>query len=276
MKNCGEGLTTLLEQTRPLKQQLQSHPLYSSITTIADVRRFMETHVFAVWDFMSLLKALQRGITCVAVPWIPTEHPAARLINEIVRDEESDLGRSGEPVSHFELYRSAMMECGSDTSCIDRFLKLLGRGCPVTLALEIAGVPAGACEFVKATFRVISTGQLHQIAAAFAFGREDLIPEMFSAIIHEMKHDIPGLETFHYYLDRHIQLDGDEHAPHAHNMVSELCGTDPARWQEAISAANEALLARIHLWDSLVAGGLLAVAETFKPESESSAKMFLM
>jgi hypothetical protein len=123
-------------------------------------------------------------------------------------------------------------------------------------------------------FDIIGTGQLHQIAAAFAFGREDLIPEMFSARIREMKHDIRGLETFHYYLERHIALDSDDHGPHAHQMVSELCGDDPKKWEDAISAANKALQARIHLWDSLVAGNGMP-AETSK-SGEAPVEMFLM
>jgi hypothetical protein len=276
MNHRSEGLDNLLTETQPLRRRLQSHPLYSSIRTIGDVQRFMETHVFAVWDFMSLLKILQRGLTCVEVPWVPTKHPAARLINEIVRDEESDLSRNGRPMSHFELYRSAMVECGSSTSCIDQFLELLSKGCSTMLALDIAGVPAGARQFVRSTFRIINTGQLHQVAAAFAFGREDLIPEMFSAIICEMKNDMPGLGTFHYYLERHISLDADDHAPHAHKMVSELCGDDPRRWGEAISAANEAIQARIRLWDSLIPGAVAISVETLKPRLEVSHALFLM
>lgn len=276
MNNHGAELNTLLQETQPLRQRLQSHALYSSIKTIADVRRFMESHVFAVWDFMSLLKALQRGFTCVEVPWIPKEHPAARLVNEIVRDEESDLNRSGNTVSHFELYRSAMKECGSNTRCIDQFLDLLGKGCPATFALDIARAPLGSCQFVKTTLRIINTGQLHQIAAAFAFGREDLIPEMFSAIIREMKHDIPGLETFHYYLERHIALDGDDHAPNAYKMVVELCGHDPQRWREAIATAQEAILARINLWNSLVTGSIDTMPQTLAPGIRVPAEMFLM
>jgi hypothetical protein len=274
--NSSERIKDLMEQTRPLREQLQSHPLYTSIKTIEDVRRFMRTHVFAVWDFMSLLKALQRGLTCVEVPWIPTEHPAARLINEIVRDEESDLNLAGEPVSHFDLYRSAMVECGASTKCIDRFLHLLRQGCPVTLAIEFSGVPEAAGRFVETTFRVIQTGKLHEVAASFAFGREDLIPEMFSAIIREMKHDFPALETFHHYLQRHIELDGDDHGPHAHRMVSELCGHDPQRWQEAISAANEALQARIHLWDSLVHGDITVNSNSLDLEVKAEHRLFLM
>ena len=51
-----------------LRDRLSTHPIYSSISKPQHLRLFMESHVFAVWDFMSLLKALQRSLTCVDLP----------------------------------------------------------------------------------------------------------------------------------------------------------------------------------------------------------------
>ena len=249
-------LSRLLEDTAPLREQLGNHPLYGSIRTMEDIQTFMETHVFAVWDFMSLLKSLQRGLTCVNIPWVPTRSAATRLVNAIVLDEESDLDLDGHPTSHFDLYCSAMEECGASTRPIERFLKFIENGYSITTALNEAGATPAAAEFVKNTFRVIATGGLHEQAAAFAFGREDVIPLMFLAIIDKMNRDVPDLDRFRHYLRRHIELDGDDHGPQAHQMVADLCMDDPQLWTEATVAAREALRARIALWDSLLTNEL--------------------
>jgi hypothetical protein len=71
------------------KNQLLQHSLYEKVKTIHDLHTFLENHVFAVWDFMSLLKALQNKLTCTTTPWLPIGNPEIRyLINEIVVAEE--------------------------------------------------------------------------------------------------------------------------------------------------------------------------------------------
>ena len=97
---------------------LANHSMYNKILTISDLKIMMETHIFAVWDFMSLLKRLQREITCVELPWRPSPYPKnlVRLINEIVLGEESDLDQNGEAIDHFTLYLRAMDEVGARTS----------------------------------------------------------------------------------------------------------------------------------------------------------------
>ena len=99
----------LLASLRPLREQVVDHDVYQQMKTVAHVRVLMEHHVFAVWDFMSLLKALQRRLTCVEVPWIPQgDAVGRRLVNELVLEEESGEQRAGRYLSHFELYRAAM------------------------------------------------------------------------------------------------------------------------------------------------------------------------
>ena len=249
-----EALQRMAERLRPLYLRLADHDLYRSFETIEDLHVFMESHVFAVWDFMSLLKTLQRGLTCVDVPWVPSRFPMSRrLVNEIVLGEESDLYGT-RPVSHFELYLSAMRECGASTLAIESLITRLQEGAVWSLALAMSGAPEPAYRFVQSTFATIEGGKLHAIAAAFTFGREDLIPDMFRGFIRDQDARLSGrLGTLRWYLDRHIEVDGEDHGPMALQMVSELCGNDAAKWDEAAEAAELALRARIALWDGIAA-----------------------
>ena len=248
------ALDRLQESLRPLREQLVKHQIYHQMETPDDLHVFMEHHVFAVWDFMSLLKALQRRLTSVTIPWMPQGDPnARRLINEIVLDEESDDDGEGGYISHFELYHAAMVQCGADTSSIDDFLRRLRRSEPVHVALEQARVPEVARVFVAKTWGIIDSGSAHSIAAAFTFGREDLIPDMFRALVLDLDKRFPNqLRLLRYYLDRHIHLDEEHHTPLARRMVDSLCGTDHKRWREAEEAARSALGARIALWNGVL------------------------
>lgn len=245
-----EALGRLQERLRPLYARLAEHRLYRTFTTVEDLRIFMASHVFAVWDFMSLLKTLQRGLTCVEVPWVPRAFPESRrLVNEIVLGEESDI-YEGEAISHFELYLRAMRACGASTAAVEEMLRGLAGGETLPEALKVA--PGAAQRFMGETFALVEEGRLHAVAAAFTFGREDLIPEMFESFIRDQDARLSGsLGLFRWYLDRHIEVDGGEHGPMALRMITELCGTEAVRWSEAESAAVRALEARLMLWDGI-------------------------
>jgi hypothetical protein len=236
----------------PARIQVVQHPVYHRLATLQDVNTFTETHVFAVWDFMSLLKNLQRTLTCVDVPWVPRgSTESRRLINDIVLVEESDALGDGF-TSHFELYVSGMEQAGADTGPITGFLDRIGTGEPVRTALVAAGVPAAAAEFVTTTWEFIESAPLHSQAAAFAFGREDLIPEMFDQVV-TIDDQGGRLATFKDYLARHIEVDGEEHTPMAMAMLADLCGDDRAKWDEAAATIVRALEARVRLWDGILA-----------------------
>lgn len=235
------------------RRALLEHRLYGQLLTLEHLAAFMELHVFAVWDFMSLLKALQVRLTCASVPWLPQGNAQVRrLVNEIVLGEESDALPSGGAASHFELYLHAMREAGAETAQVEHFIRLLESGQPVAAALEHAGVPEAVGSFVRHTFEVIERGRPHEIAAAFTYGREDLIPEMFTQLVHGLERQFPGkLATLRYYLDRHIELDGDKHGEMGRQMVELLCERNPRLEEQAGQAAVAALQARMRLWDGI-------------------------
>ena len=248
-------LDRVRERLAPLRVALLEHPIYQQIDSLEALRLFMEHHVFAVWDFMSLLKALQQHVSCVTVPWLPAADPlATRFINEIVLAEESDEDGQGGFISHFGLYRRAMTRCGANTTAIDCFLAELRQGKSSATALESAGVADCVRRFVSQTFGVIEGGDLCTIASTFTFGREDLLPEIFQRIVESLNVAAGGdLDDFRYYLDRHIGLDGDEHGPMASRLIESLCGFDEDRWQAVEAAAVVALEARLELWDGVCA-----------------------
>jgi hypothetical protein len=211
----------------------------------------MEFHVYAVWDFMSLLKSLQGNLTCITVPWFPIGSADTRyLINEIVVGEESDLDFNGIRKSHFELYLDAMLQCGADISRIETFIEILKTKGDFNSAFNSSKTPTEARDFVDFTFKIIKSNKDYLQAAIFTFGREDLIPGMFVSIVNDIHKNFPNsISIFKYYLERHIEIDGDHHSHLALQMTSGLCGTNEQFWEEALQATIESLKKRIALWD---------------------------
>lgn len=237
----------------PLRQEIINHRVYGVINSPDDLKIFMQYHVYAVWDFMSLLKSLQMGLTCTTTPWFPVGNANTRyLINEIVTGEESDVDHAGVRKSHYEMYLEAMDQCGADTSVVLRFIQTLRETGSLQEAYQAAGVPAAAREFVDFTFGIISSKQSHLQSAAFTFGREDLIPGMFISIVGDLNAKFPGqLSLMKYYLERHIEVDGDHHSHLALEMTAELCADHAAYWEAAEAVTVASLKQRIHLWDAV-------------------------
>lgn len=242
-------------KVNPLSKKLESHAVFTNLNTLAELRVFMEHHVFAVWDFMSLLKKLQEIYVPHGSPWIPNPNGnVVRFINEIVMEEESDqsFGNNGESYSsHFEIYLQAMKEVGASTLVIDSFLNEV---CSVGIdkALNLNLVPEPSREFMGYTFDLIKRGKGHEIAASFAIGRESIVPIMFKRILEKTNISAEEAPVFHYYLERHAHLDGEHHGPMALRLLDDLCTDNEQREKEVIHEVESSLEARIKLWDGVL------------------------
>ncbi len=284
----------LLAEVETERNALVAHPIYERIDSLPALRIFMKNHVFAVWDFMSLVKRLQADLTWVGrEPWLPPwDDVVCRLINDIVLGEESDEVEPGRYISHYELYHLAMLEMGVDATPMRTFERALRAGVDPDSAIADVEVPQATKAFTLHTLAQARQGT-HEVAAAFLVGREDIIPWMFRRILRRLDsrddplmrlqirlarerrripdrlwHRVPdrvqrwskGLEElrrdrrrhFRLYLERHIGIDEEHHAPMGKRMLRMLCEDDDAKWAEATEAARAALVVRSDLWDGIL------------------------
>jgi hypothetical protein len=243
---------TVTPEIEKLKSQLHHHPLYAEIHTPDDLRTFMEHHVAAVWDFMSLLKSLQMDLTSTGAPWVPTEDPeAARLVNEIVLGEETDEIAPGRHVSHFEWYVGAMDDVGAHSGPIRELVEHVRDGEPPRVALARSRLPVAAAAFTAVTLRVLDE-PLHVRAAVFLHSREDVIPRMFVGIVEHLQRGGLRCGALLAYLERHIDVDTGRHAPMAAALLDRLHQGDPHAERESAVAVRTALEARKALWDAVL------------------------
>lgn len=248
------GEVVLTPAMRRLRHDLETHPVFNEIVHTEALQSFMQVHVFAVWDFMSLAKRLQRDLTCVELPWMPPSDPvAARLINDIVLAEESDVDADGHPASHLDLYLRAMRDVGSSTDQFEHFMRELRGGAPLADALATAEVPQFVRDFVQHTIGTCLQGSTLEVMASFFYGRENVIPDMFQSLLDHWGLSVSEAPGFVYYLQRHIELDGDTHGPAASRLIDAELSRSANGLQDTREAARQALLARRALWDGTAA-----------------------
>lgn len=239
------------------QSELYSHKILNDNELLSDLKNlrvFMERHVYAVWDFMSLLKSLQYDICPSGVPWTPNQYSylgVSRIINEIILEEESDIDENGNVTSHVELYLGAMKEVGANITIFEKFINNLQTNNVISSMMN-AGAPDCSIEFVESTFNFIYSGKPHVVAAAFAFGRETSIPDMYKNILRSLGLNEQNCKKFFYYLNRHVQLDGEDHGPRSKDIVTKLCEGNEYKLKEAEEAALLSIENRIKFWDGVL------------------------
>jgi len=246
-------LLDIEKELSTLKIKLNEHPIYEKINTIEGLRIFMEHHVYASWDSMSLLKNLQKSLSSNTIYWINSKHKiATRYINELMLEEESDMDPDGNPISHFELYLKSMEEVGANTTDIKKFLNAINTGNGINFAINKVSLPKHISDFLNTTFDIIKSDSSPKVASSVYFARENLIPVIFPGFLDSLKNiDINKFRLFRFYLDRHIFLDSGTHSKWSRETLISICGNNKEKWKEARKSALDSIYARIKLWDGI-------------------------
>lgn len=243
-------LLDLERDIKPLLESISNHKIFLEITSIENLKVFAEHHVYAVWDFMCLVKSLQRKLVCTEFAWYPpVNHVGCHLINEIVSEEESDLNWDGKHLSHFEMYIESMQQCGAKTDTILAFIDSIRQKKSLDTVLSEHDIPQISKDFIWDTFKIIKM-ESHQIASSFTFAREDITGRMFLPILQNMKNK-ENTSKFIYYFQRHIDLDVDKHSQEARLLIVNLCENNEHKWDEAKEAAKYSLISRIRFLDGI-------------------------
>tara|TARA_B100001559_G_C16393182_1_gene572216 strand:+ start:61 stop:834 length:774 start_codon:yes stop_codon:yes gene_type:complete len=232
---------------------LCKHRLFTSgrLKSVEDIKVFMEIHIYAVWDFMSILKSLQHHICPSNYPWIPntyTENGISRLINEIVLAEESDEISKNKYSSHFNLYLQAMCDLNADTYKIKNFINSISNN---HYDISKADIPECAKKFVLTTYQLLNKNKLHISAALFTYGRETTLPSMFTNILDSIE-PVNKTKNLKLYLKRHIDIDTNRHGPLSIKLFDLSHDGDKSKQLEALDAAIVAINARSQLWDCVL------------------------
>lgn len=186
------------------------------------------------------------------VPWQPPNRKHARLINEIVMEEESDEDGHGGYISHFEMYMEAMQQAGADVGLARKFAAALAEDRPALHALEELKAPSEVQQFVANTLDIAEHGTTSEVCAAFFFGREELIPGLFQKLLESLRSHAVSVDRLNFYMERHMTVDADRHGPMARALLLDLCGNSEEHCRAAQASAKRCLLARIALWDGVV------------------------
>ncbi len=231
----------------PVVEKIENHELFKLIISERKLAVFAESHVYAVWDFMCLMKALQRKLSCMETCWYPpVDSLGCHLVNQIISEEESDRTADGRYLSHFEMYLEGMEQCGADINGVSSFINDIRSNLQLKEALIKNSVPNSAKKFVLETFEIFDM-KAHEIAASFCFARENLTQRMFMPILESLAQNknTKSIEKFLFYFRRHIELDGEEHGENAKNLLLNLCMSDDEKWEECQKSTLFSLQSRL-------------------------------
>ena len=246
-----DNLESNKKKLNDLRHKISAHPLFKNKLKPKHICKFMESHIFAVWGFMSILKSLQKMITPNNLPWMPnknTKNGLVNFVNEIILCEESDYIEGIGFISHFEIYLLAMKNMGARNDQLDKLTSRINNKGYNEKYLDSIDATAEVKSFLKHDLEVSMNGTLPEIVGAFTLAREKVIPNMFSYILPAIK-ETSASKYLITYLERHIDIDGDRHGPLSMKLLDTSCGKK--QLSLAYVTAVKSLELRLSVWDKV-------------------------
>lgn len=254
MENTTERVAYILNEIEDLKSELAAHCLYTKLQHMEDIHIFMEHHVFAVWDFMSLAKALQLHLDATQVIEKQTDNSKILgFVNGILTGGETDPNKKEIVLSHLEMYLELMDEIGANTTNIKKLIASSAAGLDIHEAMQIAQLTDEQQRILNFTQTIIATNEIHKIAVAATLVPEGMISNRFLKILKETEErDNLLVPKFKNYLNRYKAIDGNDYGLLSLEMVTHFCDSDGKKWVDILDIAMKTLSHRIYLWDAIV------------------------
>lgn len=228
-----DHLTQLHIQLQPLRDQLYAHPVYLSVTDKKDFRAFMESHVFAVLDFMFLATRFKEHLL--------------KLNPEMLQGENEVFF-----TNRFTEYKRAMADAGARLGGIEHLGKLITSGMPMERAMLECRLPSHITQFLSHTCSVLREDDPVILAATFAFGREDLLPNLLERMAGKiLVSGDDSMKSFAQFVGLYGEEGGRPRTTFAKKVLAEWCGSNLHAWSKSLCAADDALRARIALWNGI-------------------------
>lgn len=208
------------------RHELVRHPVFMGVRNIAGLRRMMEYHVFAQYDFAVLNHAVARQIQ-----W----HYAAGA---------KEL---------FQAYRGVMEDTGADTRAIDTFETLKRSNVAHADALRHCGAPQAVINYSTFSSQISGLAELHLLLALMAYARDHRVHETFiRALVEAPKPLADILKPLDHFIPDYLAFPREELYCDAREVLREYCGNDPEMWVQVREYSQKAMRLRRRVWDGLL------------------------
>lgn len=208
------------------QNELKRHPVFMGVRNMQALRRMMEYHVFAQFDFAVINNAIAHQLN-----W----SYAARA-KEI-----------------FEEYLEIMVDMGAQTRAMDTFTTLKKSGVAHADALENCGAPTSVVELSKFQGNMSANGHPHILLGLLVFARDHRVHETYiRTLVDAPKPLSSALRPLDHFIPDYLAFPREDLYREASDLLRDFCGNDQELWYQVREYSQKAMRLRRRVWDGLL------------------------